>query len=437
MSPDPQSLDKLLTDLERGLVKVVIDRFLNLKEATSQKSLEIRFRDPDAVARLVRYGLITLPSNQKHCPTVLGIDLCGDRNQIQRARSALETVLHVLRNLFEIEADKQDFSFAEIETHAREMYGTVSSEDLSLGLYLVAEFPVLAHYSPTQTQIERLALQNGILKIKDVGNEWDRHVRDRRRFLEDARAPHKRNLFLKNLGSLQREHEGDLIEADVHRIASGSGFQWDEISQLIDSCESDRLLVRDPKSDAFTLTDAGLARIEVIKRRDAKPAVPKAAGAKVFVVHGRNEAVKRAVARFLRKLRLEPIILQERPNKGKTLIEKFEANSNDVEFAVVLLTPDDSGGPASKLKNRHPRARQNVILELGYFIGKLGRDKVCPILVPRVETPSDIHGVVYVPYDATGIWRRILAKEISAAGIEIDWTDVRVSNPHPAKRRST
>jgi predicted nucleotide-binding protein len=139
---------------------------------------------------------------------------------------------------------------------------------------------------------------------------------------------------------------------------------------------------------------------------------------KVFLVHGRDEAVKFAVARFLEKLGLEPVILHEQPNKGQTVIEKFEANS-DVRFAVVLLTPDDEGR-ATTGKDLKPRARQNVILELGYFIGKLRRARVCALYKEGVDLPSDIHGVIYVPYDGAGGWCLELAKELKAAGIDVD-----------------
>jgi predicted nucleotide-binding protein len=423
MPPDSQATNGQLTELERKIVKTVIDRFLNLNEATSQKSLDVKFQDPDAIARLARYGLITLPSDEKHFPTVLGFQLCGDENQVKQARSSLEIVLYVLRSLFEVEADKQDFTFAEIEIHARKMYDTVSKEALSLGLYLATEFPIFDQYGSALPRVEHVRLSNRIIKIKskDIDSEWDRHVRNRGQFLKNARAPEHREAFLSNLGRISRGGDRELLHAQVERAAQEASFQWDEIAQLIEASESEGLLVRDSTSDTFTLTDAAFARVEVIERHKGKGAEQRAVSARaVFVVHGRNEEIKQTVARFLEKLLLDAIILNERPNQGKTLIEKFEANSNDVEFAVVLLTPDDSGGPASEPQNTHPRARQNVILELGYFIGRLGRERVCAILMDGVETPSDIHGVVYVPYDPNGAWRITLAREIKAAGIEVD-----------------
>ena len=140
---------------------------------------------------------------------------------------------------------------------------------------------------------------------------------------------------------------------------------------------------------------------------------------RVFVVHGHDEEAKQTVARFLEKLELEPIILHEQPNEGRTVIEKFERNA-DVEYAVVLLTPDDTGYPKSTPDQERLRARQNVILELGYFIGRLSRKRVCALCKGTVEIPSDYHGVLYVPMDEAGGWKLKLATEIKQSGLFID-----------------
>lgn len=140
---------------------------------------------------------------------------------------------------------------------------------------------------------------------------------------------------------------------------------------------------------------------------------------KVFVVHGHDDGAKDSVARFLEKLKLCPIILHEQPNEGMTVIEKFEHHSN-VGFAVVLLTPDDIGFARNKPKEKKSRARQNVIFELGYFIGTVGRDKVCALYKEGVEIPTDYQGVLFVPMDSGENWRLMLAKEIKRAGLDID-----------------
>lgn len=140
---------------------------------------------------------------------------------------------------------------------------------------------------------------------------------------------------------------------------------------------------------------------------------------KVFVVHGHDEESKQTVARFLEKLKLEAIVLSERPNEGRTIIEKFEKNS-DVGFAIVLLTPDDMGYTKDNHDQIRPRARQNVILELGYFVGRLSRSKVCALYKGTVEMPSDFHGVIYLPMDDAGGWKLKVASELKQAGIDVD-----------------
>ncbi len=153
---------------------------------------------------------------------------------------------------------------------------------------------------------------------------------------------------------------------------------------------------------------------------DAKSAT---VGTKVFLVHGQNDAAKEKVARFLEKLKLNAVILHEQPNKGRTIIEKFTDHA-DVPFAVVLMTADDVGGvkgtPPKKLS---PRARQNVVLELGYFLARLGRGHVCALFESGVEMPSDYSGVLYLPLDSGGAWRLQLVKEIKAAGLPVDLND--------------
>jgi predicted nucleotide-binding protein len=143
-------------------------------------------------------------------------------------------------------------------------------------------------------------------------------------------------------------------------------------------------------------------------------------GHRIFLVHGHDQAALQETARFLERLDQDIVILREQPNQGRTIIEKFEEYA-DVGFAVVLLTPDDRGGPMTQPYDaQKPRARQNVILELGYFLGRLGRNRVCALYRPGVEIPSDYSGVLYVELDERGGWRLELAKELKAAGLPVD-----------------
>jgi len=140
---------------------------------------------------------------------------------------------------------------------------------------------------------------------------------------------------------------------------------------------------------------------------------------RVFIVHGRDDATKAIVANFISKLGLTAIILHEQPGAGRTIIEKFENYSN-VGFAVVLLTPDDVGGLTDRSRELKPRARQNVIFELGYFVGKLGRRKVSVLYKEGVEIPSDYQGVEFLLMGDDDGWKLSLAKNMKYAGLDID-----------------
>ena len=139
----------------------------------------------------------------------------------------------------------------------------------------------------------------------------------------------------------------------------------------------------------------------------------------VFVVHGSDDGTKETVARFLDKLGLQPVILHEQANQGRTIIEKFEEFAQ-VGFAVVLLTPDDIFSPSDQSVKPRFRPRQNVILELGYFLGKLGRHRTLALQKGNLELPSDYDGVLYVPLDDQEAWRMHLVRELKEAGFDVD-----------------
>jgi hypothetical protein len=166
-------------------------------------------------------------------------------------------------------------------------------------------------------------------------------------------------------------------------------------------------------------------RLELYDERPGGGSVVAASGRKsdavdkVFLVHGTNEGIKQGVARFIEHLGLHVTILHEQPNLGRTLIEKFE-QEGETGFAVIVLTGDDVGAPAGKPDELKRRARQNVILECGYFIGKVGRNRVAVVNEEGLELPSDLLGIAYVPIDNQGGWKLILAREMRAAGLEVD-----------------
>jgi predicted nucleotide-binding protein len=141
----------------------------------------------------------------------------------------------------------------------------------------------------------------------------------------------------------------------------------------------------------------------------------------VFIVHGRDEAAKQEVARFVESVGLKSIILHEQASSGMTIIEKIEHYANDADFALVLYTACDQGrGHHEKSIAPRDRARQNVVFEHGYLMGKLGRENVCALRKGDIETPNDISGVVYVDLDAFGGWKAEVSKELKACGYTLN-----------------
>lgn len=141
---------------------------------------------------------------------------------------------------------------------------------------------------------------------------------------------------------------------------------------------------------------------------------------KIFIVHGHDDAAKSEMARTLEKAGFEAIILHEQPDAGRTIIEKFEDYA-DVGFAVILYTECDMGrAKEMSVDSERYRARQNVVFEHGFFIGKLGRDHVCAFVKGEVETPGDLSGVLYVPMNSAGAWKIDLAKNMRAVGLPVD-----------------
>lgn len=143
----------------------------------------------------------------------------------------------------------------------------------------------------------------------------------------------------------------------------------------------------------------------------------------IFVVHGHDEEMKQSIARALEKLGLKPLILHEQPNGGRTVIEKFMDYGEIASFAVILLSPDDLAYQAgADPSTARYRARQNVILELGFFLGKLGKDRTVVIHreADKFEMPSDFAGVLFVPFDNRGTWKFEMVRELKAAGYNAD-----------------
>lgn len=185
--------------------------------------------------------------------------------------------------------------------------------------------------------------------------------------------------------------------------------------QVVCSIDAEGQLSGRWKSDIGT---EGIFHAKRFEQKKLGPDLPKKNS--VFLVHGHDEGAKHAVARFLEQLGVVPVILQEQINKGMTVIEKFEDFAARAGFAVILMTPDDFGYAVGKEEEKRHRPRQNVVLELGYFAAHLGRSKTFVLSKGDLEIPSDVLGLVYEQMDRNEGWKMRLARELKAAGFDID-----------------
>ena len=218
----------------------------------------------------------------------------------------------------------------------------------------------------------------------------------------------KYNLLLKDLQSLGFFKEMKFIEqVPFSDQAFDSGFTKHEQAKLREvTNESNsllqkvKLLLSPPKSDN---------RMNNQVRSN-----------KIFVIHGHDNEMKSDVTQTLQKLDLDPIILHETPNSEQTLIEKISDYAH-VSFAVVLVSPDDLAYPEEKTPDEAKyRANQNVIFELGYFLGRLGRQNVIAIYRKKKDfkIPNDYNGVLWIEYKSG--WYFELIKELQACNFEVD-----------------
>ena len=212
------------------------------------------------------------------------------------------------------------------------------------------------------------------------------------------------------------------ITADT-RLANDSGWQLRlKTGQIVNIYDNGTIQIQgkdqDPVKDLL-----GIVTIPAATAVSAATEAGSAGARNVFVVYGHDEEAKTKLEAMLRRWGLNPLILDQLPSGGQTIIEKLESVRSEANFAVVLATPDDEGHRSGHEEEKKYRARQNVVLELGMMLSILGRARVAILLKDQknTERPSDIDGLIYIPFeDDVGDTKLILAKEINARGIKID-----------------
>ena len=228
-------------------------------------------------------------------------------------------------------------------------------------------------------------------------------------------------------GALEQTFGPDTVEFQRYRAAAN--FDWPlnmryptPIHQIQESLRRCRGRSLQLLNQAVSFLKEELEANARTPQPGATAQAPASPSPKVFLVHGRDNEAKNEVARFLDKIGLEAIILHERAHAGRHLLTKFQEEAGDVGFAVILITPDDAcSGPGEPQRSR---PRQNVVFELGFFIGKFGTARVAALVKGDVERPSDFDGVGYITMDQGGGWKLELARELQGAKMPFDATSV-------------
>ena len=291
-----------------------------------------------------------------------------------------------------------------------------------------AEMPQIQLKRPEAAQLlhEQMAAAEELLKAAgQVGDraEFDMWRRDQKQWIDITKT------VLEHIYGGTTEAAA-FEEAATHRSYIGGG-DWPEWKQdyandvrngisKLQGFKSTLRFATEPPS--FIERFAGTVALDSVGAATPATAavVERQQRAVIFLVHGRDEATRDKIHLFLNRAgRHDVVILGEQANRGRTLIEKFEGHAGDASYAVVLLTGDDIGGlkdddPKNPLVR--PRARQNVVFELGFFFGALRREKVAVLYESDVELPTDIDGVAYI--SLAGNWQKALVTELRAAGLD-------------------
>jgi predicted nucleotide-binding protein len=276
--------------------------------------------------------------------------------------------------------------------------------------------------SPTQLIISKEEFNKNLDDRIAIGNEIydlplnsiDALEKNKEEFSNwnDYNSEYLKHVFNKEYSEYKKKYDNAGNFAFVI-IGGGSTSLYEEIKEFKDKVNSklDNLKKLRAKTDLLksTIEEKALVTEKSIQFNNSN----------VFIVHGHDDEAKVKTARFIERLGLQPIILHEQASGSKTVIEKIETYSN-VGFGIVLYTACDIGAKAGVSPEYRNRARQNVIFEHGFLIGKIGRENVCALVKGEIETPNDISGVVYVKMDDDDAWHIKIARELRNSGYKID-----------------
>jgi hypothetical protein len=417
-----------LLQTDRQIITLVVRRFAEARMPTERKEILGKFKPhgPDAIHRLTSLNVLNELQSRELIPRPVAFHLCGMSNVRDEAKSTFGKLAPVLQHMCENPPSQLT---TEVLLHDLERYWPEAQANpilMWLGLYQCFEMGLIRSWvwNKEPTEIQQFYINDGVMGV-DTARHWEDYIEKHTVRIEAQYRQGIAGTFLQGLSDLGNRSENSAVPPiKWSELFDRLSITVDERNRIVHELLREGLIrKRPPASDILVVTQKGKSQLSLEpyygpqeEFDEMSPGMASANSRKVFLVHGHDKGVKHDVARFLERLKLDVVILDEKPSKSRTVIEKFEQSSG-VAFAVVLLTPDDACGSG---KTKTKRARQNVLLELGYFFGKLGRDKVCAIHVKGVELPSDILGVIWIPYDEGGGWQLKLAREINAAGIDVD-----------------
>jgi predicted nucleotide-binding protein len=279
--------------------------------------------------------------------------------------------------------------------------------------------------------IEEFELNKDSSKPDIIRKIESRVVSERQAFMAQSQEEGKKELELS-----KEPFKPDIIQRIENRMASEGRKAF--IVRRPDEAKKEPEVSKEPPKPGITeeienteASNTGKVSIDLGKEIEliAEPSKPDmnkrmesmetSESRKVFIVHGNDEEKKEAVAKFLTKMELEPVILHEQPGYALTLIDKFEHYA-DVVFAIIILTGDDYGYARGKPEESMPRPSQNVVFELGFLIGRLPEQCVCTLYEEGLEMPFDYKGAVFIPHDAGGIWKLLIARAMKTANLDLD-----------------
>lgn len=285
--------------------------------------------------------------------------------------------------------------------------------------------PIIVDNTPTELSYSKAGFSNVLAERIVLGEElYNRAIHTQKEFEKNKEDYYSWNdynsEFLKHAFNKERNEYKKSYD-DVGSFFFGSvGGRNSTAQEIKDFKEKVKNKVSNLKK---LLAKTDLLKTSLVDKNNSIKHEIELDKSQIFIVHGHDEVAKSKTARFVEKLGFEAIILHEQASSSKTIIEKIEEYSN-VGFGIILYTPCDLGAKQTENQELKARARQNVVFEHGFLIGKIGRSNVCALVKGDIETPNDISGVVYVSMDETDAWRYTIAKELIKAGYNIDMNKI-------------